>query len=71
MEREGIEMSKLTIETFWNKVEPQAGAPFGTRVLPEYERKDVVSYADPRSQEEWRKTLKPAIARAALPRVKA
>jgi len=37
-------MPKLVIETFWNKVIPDGTAPLGSRVLPEYERKDITSY---------------------------
>jgi hypothetical protein len=34
----------LKIETHWNKVTPDPRAPFGSRVLPEYECKDVCTY---------------------------
>ena len=37
---------KLVIETMMNKVTPDSTAPFGSRVLPEYERTSIVSYSN-------------------------
>lgn len=51
----------LIIETWWSKVVADPSAPFGTRVLPEYERKDIVRYPNGggwNSREEWQRSLK-------------
>ena len=51
---------RLTIETYWNKVVDDASAPFGTRVLPEYELKDSFSWPNSgwESVSEWRKNAR-------------
>ena len=52
---------KLIIECFMNKVTPDAAAPFGTRVLPEYERTSLVTYQNGggwESLEAWRESVK-------------
>ena len=50
---------KLTIETYWNKVQPDCSAPFGTRVLPEYELKSTVTYPDSGwTQSDWERSVK-------------
>ena len=51
---------KLVIETFWNKVVPDKDAPFGTKVLPEFELKDSLTYRESgwESVEAWKKDAK-------------
>jgi len=49
---------KMVIKTYWNKVESDPDAPFGSRVLPEYELKDTVVYdTDLKSFDEMKKEL--------------
>lgn len=52
---------RLVIETLWNKVVADPSAPFGTRVLPEYERKDILSFPNGggwKSRDEWEHSVK-------------
>ena len=50
---------KLIIEEYWNKVERFDGMPFGSRVLPEYERKSRVEYPESgwNDLKEWQKSV--------------
>ena len=55
--------TKLVIETFWNRVVSDPASPFGTRVLPEYERKSMVSYPNGggwNDRKEWEHSVKQA-----------
>lgn len=50
---------KLIIETYWNKVTPDNSAPFGTRVLPDYELKGTVTYPDSGwTLDAWKQSVK-------------